>query len=110
MPRRIASIRRYAESALSPLVVGHALDSLGLREVRVWAPGVEVVELMADFVDWIPVPLIRQPNGEWQGYYRVSEGLHRVNLRLDGIDIDVPTNLSVERDEILGAVGILIVR
>ena len=31
-------------------------------------------------------------------------------VRLDGIDIDVPTNLSVERDEILGAVGILIVR
>lgn len=92
------------------LVLGHPLDSLHLREVRVWAPGARVVELMADFVDWLPVPLVRQPNGEWRGYYRVPPGLHRLNLRLDGQDIDVPTNLAREQDDLLGAVGIIVVR
>lgn len=92
------------------LVMGRALDSLHLREIRVWAPGAGVVELMADFVDWIPVPLIRQPNGEWQGYYRVPPGLHRLNLRIDGDVYDVPTNLAREQDELLGAVALIIVR
>jgi hypothetical protein len=33
-----------------------------------------------------------------------------VNLRLDGHDLDVPTNWPVEKDEILGAVSVVIVR
>ena len=92
------------------MVTGPALDSTDLREVRVWAPGASVVELMADFVDWIPVPLVRQPNGEWRGYYRIAPGLHRVNLRLDGTDLDVPENWPQEKDEFLGTVSLVLVR
>jgi len=92
------------------LVIGPALDSVGIREIRVWAPGVRKVELLADFVDWIPVPLIRQPNGEWQGYYYVRAGLHRLNLRLDGEEIAVPRNLARERDDFAGDVGLIVVR
>ncbi len=92
------------------LVMGPALDSTGIREVKVWAPGAAVVELMADFVDWIPVPLIRQPGGEWQGYYRVPAGLHRLNLRLDSRDIDIPMNWPREKDEFLGQVALVLVR
>ncbi len=92
------------------LVIGPALDSLGIREIRAWAPGARVVELMADFVDWIPVPLIRQPNGEWRGYYHVTEGAHRVNLRLDGTEMRVPLNLVRTQDDFMGAVGFIIVR
>ncbi len=92
------------------LVIGSALDSLGIREIRVWAPGVRRVDLMADFVDWIPVPLVRQPDGEWLGYYRVQPGLHRLNLRLDGQEIAVPRNLARERDEFTGDVAIVVVR
>jgi hypothetical protein len=92
------------------LVIGPALDSLEIREIRVWAPGVRKVELLADFVDWIPVPLIRQPNGEWQGYYNVRAGLHRLNLRLDGEEIAVPRNLARERDDFAGDVGLIVVR
>ena len=68
------------------------------------------MELLADFVDWVPVPLIRQPNGEWRGYYNVSAGLHRLNLRLDGREIAVPRNLARERDEFTGDVGLIVVR
>ena len=92
------------------LVVGFALDSADLREIRVWAPGVESVELLADFVDWIPVPLIKQPNGEWTGYYRVTPGRHRLNLLLDHHTMDIPTNLVREDDDFQGAVGVVIVR
>ena len=92
------------------LVTGPSLDSTNIREVRMWAPGARVVELMADFVDWIPVPLIRQSNGEWRGYYRIAPGLHRVNIRLDGADLDVPMNWPTARDEFLGTVALVLVR
>ncbi len=92
------------------MVIGFAVDSADLREVRVWAPGVRKVELMGDFVNWVPVPLVKQPNGEWRGYYRVSPGLHRVALRLDGEEIDVPTNLTRVEEDLLGAYGWIFVR
>jgi len=92
------------------LVVGPALDSASLREIRVWAPGIARVELLADFTDWIPVPLVRQPNGEWRGYYHVAPGMHRVNLRLNREEIDVPVNLVRVRDEFTGEVGLVLVR
>lgn len=92
------------------LVIGESLDSLDIREIRVWAPGVREVELIADFVDWIPVPLVRQPNGEWQGYYRVPSGLHRLNLRLDRRELAVPRNLAKAQDEFSGEVGLVVVR
>jgi hypothetical protein len=91
------------------LVMGTAYDSTNIREVRVWAPGSRRVELIADFVDWIPVPLIRQPDGEWRGYYRVPPGLHRVNILVDG-EIDAPVNWPLERDEFIGTVALVMVR
>ena len=92
------------------MVTGPAYDSTNIREVRVWAPGAQVVELMADFVDWIPVPLIRQPNGEWRGYYHISPGLHRVNVRLDGTVMEAPLNWPLDKDEFMGTVALVLVR
>lgn len=98
------------ESLRLALVMGPSLDSTHIREVAVWAPGARVVELMADFVDWLPVPLIRQPNGAWRGYYRIAPGLHRVNIRIDGTDLDVPLNWPSQKDEFLGTVALVLVR
>jgi hypothetical protein len=92
------------------IVVGEPYDSLFLREVRVWAPGNPRVELLADFTDWVPVPLVRQPSGDWQGYYRVPPGARRVNLRLNGGEVVVPLNVSAVDDEFTGRVGVLIVK
>lgn len=92
------------------LVIGPALDSLGIREIRVWAPGIREVELLADFVDWIPVPLVRQPDGEWRGYYYVTPGLHTLNLRLDRRELAVPRNLVARDDEFNGRVALIVVR
>jgi hypothetical protein len=92
------------------LVTGPALDSTNIREVKVWAPGARAVEVMADFVDWIPVPLVRQSNGEWRGYYRIAPGLHRLNVRIDGADMDTPMNWPLDKDEFLGTVALVLVR
>lgn len=92
------------------LVIGGALDSTELREIRVWAPGIRRIELLADFTEWVPVPMIRQPNGEWRGYYEVGPGAHRLNLRLDRRDLDVPVNLLKVKDDFAGDVGLIIVR
>lgn len=92
------------------VVVGAPYDSLYLREVRVWAPGNPVVELLADFTDWVPVPLVRQAGGDWLGYYRVPPGARRVNLRLNGREVVVPMNVSEIDDEFTGKVGVLIVK
>lgn len=92
------------------LTMGAAYDSLGLREVRVWAPGIGKVELVADFTQWIAVPLIRVAAGEWHGYYQVLPGSHRLNLLLDGVDLDVPENLVRVNDDFNGATGLIVVR
>ncbi len=97
-------------SAPLTLVIGPALDTLEIREIRVWAPGVRQVEVVADFVDWLPAPLIRQPGGDWQGFYYVKAGLHRLNLRLDGKELVVPYNLARVKDEFSGEVGVIMVK
>lgn len=97
-------------SAPLTLVIGPALDSLEIREIRVWAPGTRTVEVLGDFVDWLPAPLIRQPGGDWQGFYYVKAGLHRLNLRLDGKEIVVPMNLATVKDEFSGVVGVIVVK
>jgi hypothetical protein len=109
-PRRIDEDLLLDIARPLDLVVSPPLDSTGIREVRVWAPGAERVEILADFVDWIPVPLERKANGEWRGYYRIGPGLHRINVRLDGWRVEVPPRLAVVEDEFAGKVGVIIVR
>ncbi|MFN8571487.1 MAG: hypothetical protein U0132_05470 [Gemmatimonadaceae bacterium] len=92
------------------VTIGAPYDTAQLREVRVWAPGVAKVELVADFTQWIAVPLIQIGVGEWQGYYHVPAGSHRLNLLLNGKELDVPTNLARETDDFNGSVGVIIVR
>jgi hypothetical protein len=92
------------------LVIGAPYDSAQLREVRVWAPGIAKVELVADFTQWVPVPLVRVGTGEWQGYYHVTPGAHRLNLLLNGTELDVPANLARVTDDFNGAVGMIVVR
>ena len=81
-----------------------------VRVVRVRAPASERVELMADFTDWVPVTLVRTPEGFWEITIPVVRGSHRLNVRLDGGDWVVPTNVARVTDEFGGVVGVVLVR
>ena len=80
------------------------------KVVRVRAPASERVEIMADFTDWLPVPLVRTPEGVWEVTLPVLRGSHRLNVRLDGGDWVVPTNVARVTDEFGGVVGLVLVR
>ena len=91
-------------------VVATADSAKGGRVIRVRAPASERVEVMADFTDWEPVPLVRTPAGVWEINLPVSPGQHRINVRLDGGDWVVPTNVARVTDEFGGVVGLILVR
>jgi 1,4-alpha-glucan branching enzyme len=85
-------------------------SSRSAQVVRVRAPASERVELMADFTDWEPVSLVRTPAGVWEITLPIQPGSHRLNVRLDGGDWVVPTNLARVTDEFGSIVGLLLVR
>ena len=80
------------------------------RVLRVRAPASERLEIMADFTEWLPVPLVRTPAGVWEITLSVPPGPHRLNVRLDGGDWIVPTNVARVTDEFGGVVGLVLVR
>ena len=82
----------------------------GGRVMRVRAPASDRVEVMADFTDWEPVALVRTPAGVWELNVAVTPGQHRINVRLDGGDWVVPTNVARVTDEFGGVVGLIVVR
>jgi hypothetical protein len=66
--------------------------------------------MMADFTDWLAVPLEPTSADQWQLVLAVSPGVHRVNLRVDGAEWTVPPGLTAVKDEFGGAVGLLVVQ
>ena len=83
----------------------------GTRELRLRIAGASRVELMADFTDWTPIALSRVPASEdWSITVPIGPGVHRVNVRVDDREWEVPQGLTAVQDEFGGAVGILVVR
>jgi hypothetical protein len=80
-----------------------------LRVIRIVTYATESVEISGDFTDWQPVPLLRADGNRWEIAWRIPAGVHRVNVRLNGLEWIVPRGLRVEEDEFGGAVGILVV-
>ncbi len=81
-----------------------------LHTIRVEAPGAQEVEITADFTDWQPMTLRRNSSGDWEITLRITPGVHRVNVRLNGGSWIVPRGLRVEVGDFGGGVGILVVR
>jgi hypothetical protein len=92
------------------LRIGVADSARGPRIVRVRAPASERLEIMADFTEWLPVTLVRTPAGVWEITLSIPPGQHRLNVRLDGGDWVVPTNVARVTDEFGGVVGLVLVR
>ena len=87
-----------------------AVNDQGLRVITVRVPSARRVEMMADFTDWLPVPLEATADDQWRLVLAVAPGVHRVNLRVDGGDWLAPPGLTAVRDEFGGAVGLLVVQ
>jgi hypothetical protein len=113
-PRRDDRSSISSRPATSPdgviLQIANTDSATTARIVRVRAPASERVEIMADFTDWMPVSLVKTPVGVWEITVPVIRGAHRLNVRLDGGDWVVPTNVARVTDEFGGVVGLVLVR
>lgn len=106
-PYELSRLRRQRGAATQFTVV---VETDGTRTLRVAAPGATRVEMIADFTDWAPVPLVPSGRGTFSLNVFLSPGVHRVNVRLDGGPWVAPPGLSVVRDEFGGEVGLLVVQ
>src|SRR6266550_570592 len=79
--------------------------------LTIYAPQALTVEISGDFTDWQPVPLSRDPadHESWVGTFRISSGMHRINVRRDGGPWLVPGGTRRTPDDYDGEVGIFIV-
>src|SRR6266487_6352601 len=79
--------------------------------LTVFAPHAGLVEISGDFTDWQPVSLTRNAvdHKSWVGTFRISSGMHRINVRRDGGPWLVPEGTRRSPDDYDGEVGIFIV-
>ncbi|PYP98267.1 MAG: hypothetical protein DMD38_02450 [Gemmatimonadetes bacterium] len=79
--------------------------------LTVHAPGATAVEISGDFTDWQPVPLSRNTADDesWARTFRISSGIHRINVRRDGGAWLVPGGTRRSADDYDGEVGIFVV-
>lgn len=85
----------------------HGADDGVTLEVR--AAAARTVELMGDFTGWMPVSLVPGLDGWWSVRLPVTAGVHRINVRINGGDWDVPSGMTTVRDEFGGSVGLIAV-
>jgi hypothetical protein len=82
----------------------------GTQKITVRVGGVETVEVMGDFSDWMPLVLMRRGRDLWDITLPVTAGVHEINLRLDGGSWLAPPGLPTRRDGFNGDVGLLVVQ
>ena len=81
----------------------------GTQKITVRVGGVETVEVMGDFSDWMPLVLMRRGRDLWDITLPVTTGVHEIKLRLDGGPWLAPPGLPTRRDSFSGDVGLLVV-
>ena len=91
------------------LIVGDA-GAGAARGIEVHVESASSVEIMADFTAWQPVALERNSSGGvWRLERAVEPGLHRVAVRIDGGEWNVPANLPRVSNGFGGTVGLVTV-
>lgn len=80
------------------------------REIRVSAASARSVEVMGDFTNWKPVRLQHSSAFLWTASFPIENGIHELNIRVDGGSWISPPGLPSKRDEFGGSVGILVIR
>lgn len=72
--------------------------------------GVETVEVMGDFSNWEPLPLVRRGRDSWELLVPMSHGVHHINMRIDGGQWIAPPGMPTMKDEFSGEVGVIIIK
>jgi hypothetical protein len=108
LPYELRGLRRRGAARAEAFV--HSAADDGSRDIHVRVADATRVELMADFTDWTPVPLVRERGGMWGLNVFIAPGVHRVNIRVDGGPWQPPPGLTTVRDEFGGEVGLLVVQ
>lgn len=86
--------------------LGHAED--GAHAIRIHAASANRVEVMGDFSDWQPIPLVRA-DGVWEVTLRLKPGLYRFNVRVDGGTWGVPAGAEAAADDFDGVVATIVI-
>ena len=79
-------------------------------KLTLYAAGAGVVEISGDFTDWKPIELRRSlTNGDaWEGLFRMSRGIHRINVRRDRGPWTAPAGTTRSADDFDGEVGVFL--
>ena len=74
----------------------------------VYVPGAQTVEISGDFTDWQPVTLTRSLDNTnlWEATFRMTPGMHRINVRRDGGAWRAPGGTTRSTDDFDGEVGV----
>jgi hypothetical protein len=80
------------------------------RRLAILGPAADRAEVMGDFTDWQPRPLVRAGERRWVLDTTLSRGVHQLNVRFDGGEWMVPVGTVAVDDGFGGEVGIFVVR
>jgi hypothetical protein len=81
----------------------------GAAALRFQVPKASRVDVVGDWTGWQPVPLERDPDGQWVLRARLTSGVHRFNLVVDGTRWIVPDEVAAVQDGFGGRIGLLVV-
>lgn len=100
-------------SAIDPAADARLELELGVNDavrLTVYAPGAIDVEISGDFTDWQPIALSRNRarDGVWEGTFKISRGVHRINVRRDGGRWMAPAGTTRSADDYDGEVGVFL--
>lgn len=78
--------------------------------LTLYAPGAVAVEISGDFTDWHPIALSRNRAraDAWEGTFKISRGIHRINVRRDGGRWLAPAGTTRSADDYDGEVGVFL--
>jgi hypothetical protein len=88
-------------------IAGPVLELEGRRFTIRGAPARQA-EVMGDFTDWKPEPLIARGDGQWTFADALTPGVHYLNVRFDGGAWVVPSGISAVDDGFGGRVGLVV--
>lgn len=81
----------------------------GSRRIIIRLDQATRVDVMGDFTDWEAVPMQRTSEHGWTVALPITPGAHRINIRIDGGDWQVPPDVPAQPDDFGGMAGVIAV-